>query len=247
MKTKNIILSVLLVSFFIPVVFAQQDKNQLFYVLKHQVKSEKMEEYRASLELMVAACQEHNYSFAFSTWESELPDFYIFYPVKDYNTITDIRGEWAKLVPNMKSGFMERFIRSIESWEEFYLKADDDISYKPESTVDGLVYVEWWIRYINLGERGKYRGVFRRASEMHEKSNFAYPILRCHADIGMNSPAIITVFWGKNLIDLYTHIEKGWDNFGEEVQGMINSLDQTTRKFEKIPFWYQEELSYTPE
>ena len=62
----------------------------------------------------------------------------------------------------------------------------------------------------------------------------------------MNGPAIITVFWGKNPADLYAHARKDWEMLGEEVREMINYLSSTTRKFEKIPFWRQKDLSYTP-
>ena len=81
---------------------------------------------------------------------------------------------------------------------------------------------------------------------MDRKGDFEYPIIRMQSDIGMNGPAIITVFWGKNPADLYAHARKDWEMLGEEVREMINYLSSTTRKFEKIPFWRQKDLSYTP-
>jgi len=57
----------------------------------------------------------------------------------------------------------------------------------------------------------------------------------------------ISVFWGKDVADLYTHQDKAWELLGEEVQQMINDLDPFRRKFEKIRFWYQKDLSYSLE
>lgn len=246
MKTTKFIIAFLLVLFIAPSSFAQQEENQLYHTIKHTVKPDKIDEYKELLKIFISVCKEYNYPFTFSVWESTFPNIYIFYPVKDYNTIEDLRSEWSKLIPNMEPGYMKKFTGTIESWEEFYIKAVDDISYKPESRADGLVYAEWWIEYYLTGETNKYWSVFKKASEMQKKANFDYHISRYQADVGMNSPALISVFWGKSPADLYAHSEKAWDNLGEELQKKIKELRSTTRKFEKIPFWSLD-LSYSPE
>ena len=97
------------------------------------------------------------------------------------------------------------------------------------------------------GTGSKYRNTFKRGVEMQKKTNFQYPIGRLQNEIGMNGPAIISIFRGKDPADLYSHLRKAWENLGEEVQEMINDFSSTTRKSEIIPFWRQKDLSYTPE
>ena len=247
MKTTKLIFTFVLVLLFAPSVFAQEEVNQLFLASKLTVKPEKIDEYKELQKIWVSACKEHHYPFAFSVWESSLPNFYIFHPVKDYNFIEDSRSERGKMMPNMEPDYMKRLLGTVKSWDEFYLRADDDISYKPENRADGLVYAEWWISYNKPGTGMKYRNAYKRAVEMQKKANYEYHISRYQADIGMISPAIISVHWGKNPADLYTHKEKAWDNLGEEVHEMFNELSSTTIKIKKIPFWYQKDLSYSPE
>ena len=94
----------------------------------------------------------------------------------------------------------------------------------------------------------KFRKAFRQAVEMQEKANSEYPTNTLHSDIGMNGgSSYISAFSGKDEADLYTHQAKAWESLGGETQQMIRDLTPIRRKFEKIPFWYQKELSYTPE
>lgn len=67
-------------------------------------------------------------------------------------------------------------------------------------------------------------------------------------DHGMNNrPAYITIFWGKNPVDLFVHSGESWEILGEEVQNIFNDLSSTTRKLEKNSFWYMKELSCSTE
>lgn len=250
MKATKIITSFVCLILISSTLVAQRTENQLFYATKHTVKPEKIEQYKDLMSKYASACKEHNYPFAFSGWQSTNPDFYYFYRVKDYNTADEIGVEAWKIVPKMESGYAKKLFETIESWDTFFLRNIDSLSYNPENgSVAGeeLPYAEWWINYHQTWTGGKYRKTFRKGVDMQKKTNFDYPIYRLQSDIGMNGPAIISIFWGKNPADLYAHMQKNWNNLGEEVQSMINDFGSTTRKFEKIPFWYQPEMSYSPE
>jgi len=250
MKITKIIFAFLLVLLFAPSVIAQQTENQLFYTLKHTVKPEKIDEYKKLMKNFTSACKEHNYPFTIYGFQSLLPDFYYFYPVKDYNAVEEAGSEAWEIVPKLESDYAKKLFETIESWDNFFLRGIDSLSYNPENGPvigEDLVYAEWWVSYHKTWTGMKYRNTFKRAIEMEKKANYEYPIYRFQNDIGMNGPAIITVFWGKNTADLYTHLAKDWEILGEEVQEMINDFSSTTRKFEKIQFWYQKDLSYSLE
>jgi len=250
MKTTKIIFVFLAVLLFAPSVIAQQMENQLYYVTKYTVKPEKIDEYKELMKKFASACKEYNYPFSFSTWQSSYPDFYYFYPVKDYNTIEEMGSAAWKIVPKLESDYAKKLFETIESWNQFFLRGIDSLSYNPENGPvigEDLVYAEWWVNYHKTWTGSKYRNAFKQGVEILKKAKSEYPIYRFQSDIGMNGPAIITVFWGKNEADLNTHQDKGWENFGEEVQEMFNDFSSTTRKFEKIPFWYQKDLSYSSE
>ena len=152
-----------------------------------------------------------------------------------------------KIIPKLGSDYAKKLFETFESWDQLIIRSIDSLSYKPETSVEGLVYAEWWINYYKPWNGMKYRKTFGRAVEMQKEANFKYPVNRFQGGIGMNGPVIITIFWGKNPADLYTHLAENWENLGEEVQKMINDFSSTTRKFEKIPFWRQKDLSYSPE
>lgn len=247
MKTTKTILSFLFVLIYSTSILAQQQENQLILTIKHKVKPEKIDEYLKVWEELASACKEHNYPYTYYVWQSTLPDFYFFFPVKDYNSATEISNEMWKIVPKMGSGYGEKLMTTLDSWDQFFLRRNDSISYNPENSAEGLVYAEWWIRYHQTWNGWNYRNTFKQTIEKTNESNAEYPIARFQADIGMNGPAIITVFWGKNPADLYAHRSKNWEDLGDEGQKMINDLKSTTRKIDKIPFWYLKELSYTPE
>ena len=247
MKIKKIILSFLLLVFFAPSVFAQQEGNYLVYAVKHKVKPEKIDEYKELMKKFASACKEYNYPVRISAWQSALPDFYYFYPIDGYNTIEQLRSEAWKIVPQLGSDYAKKLFETIESFDDFFIRGIDSLSYNPATSVDGLDYAEWWIHYYKTWTGGKYRNAFKQAVDIHKKSNYEYRIATFKDDIGMSGPAIITVFWAKDPADLYTHTGKAWESLGEDVQTMINDFRSTTRKFEKIPFWRQKELSYSPE
>lgn len=250
MKTTKLVFTFCLVLLFAAAVFAQQSENQLFAAFKHSVKPEKIDEYKELMKKFAAACKEHNYQFPYSVWQSTLPDFYLFYAVKDFNTAQELNNEAWKIVSKMESDYAEKLFETIESMDQFFLRSIDSLSYNPENGPvigEDLVYAEWWIHYYKTWTGWKYRNTFKKAIEMDKKANFDYPISRFQPVFGMNGPAIITIFWGKNIADLYNHAEKDWEILGEEVREMINDFSSTTRKFEKIPFWYQKDMSYSTE
>lgn len=249
MKTTKLITAFLSVVFLALSVYAQQENNQLYYCIKNIVKPEKIDEFKELQKKFASACKEYNYPFAYSACQSSYPDFYFFWRVKDYNEAKEVMNKaWGEVIPNMEQDWGAKYLETIDGWDDFFIQTIDNLSYKPETSVDGLVYAEWWIHYIKPGTDGKYRNAIKQAVEIHKKTNFEYPIPVFTGELGMNSrPAYITIFWGKNQADLYTHSGEAWENLGEEVQEMINDLSSTTRKFEKIPFWLQKELSYSPE
>ena len=177
-----------------------------------------------------------------------IPDFYFFWTVDDYNSAKEVMNKaWRDVIPNMEQDWGSKFSKTLDGWDDFFLKAIDNLSYDPETSVEGLVYAEMWISYLQPGTWDQYTNTFKLATKIAKKQNFNYPFGRFSNDIGMNGPAFISVFLGKNPPDLYAQLFKDWEILGEEVQEMINDLSSTTRKFEKIPFWSLKELSYSPE
>ena len=222
----------------------------MFAALKHTVKPDKIDEYKELMTKFATACKEHNYPFSYSAWQSSHPDFYYFYAIKDYNAVQELNSESWKIVPHMEADFAKKLFETIDSWEQFFIKSIDSLHYMPENPpVIGadLPYAEWWVNHHQPWTGWKYRNTFQKANEMSAKANFEYPIHRFRSDVGMNGPAIITIFWGKNAADLYAQSSKNWSILGEEVQNMIRDFRSTTRKFEKIPFWYQKDMAYSAE
>jgi hypothetical protein len=228
-------------------VFAQSNENQLYYALKHSVKTGKIDEYRNLMSQLTEAYEKYNYPFTFSGWQSLIANFYYFYPVDDYNQVENLFQEAWKIIPELGEGFVQEFNRTIESWDDFFIRSIDSLSYNPENTTDlGLVYAEWRIRYYASGEGMKYFETSKLVNETYKKINYDYPVSIFQGDIGMNRPNFFSVFWGKNPPDLYAHQRNSWENFDSELKNRIGD-NSATRKFEIIPFWYQEDLSYSPE
>ena len=248
MKTIKLIFTFLLALFFFQSVIAQQEEDQLYYCQKHTVKPEKIDEYKELMKKFASACKEQNYPFTYSAWQSTHPDFYYFWPVKDYNVGKEVMNKaWGSIIPNMEQNWGGKFMETFDSWDDFFIKSIDNLSYNPETSVDGLIYAEWWITYPKAGTGSEFNNFFKRAIEMDQKANFEYPIFRFQSDIGMSGPAIITLMWGKNPADLYAHTSEDGEILGEEMLEMWNDLKSQKRKSEKIPFWHLKELSYSPE
>ena len=248
MKTTKFIGAVIILSVLFVSPNAQSQGNQLFYGVKYSIKPDRIDEFIELEKKFITVCKENNYQYSFSAWRSNSPDYYFFYPVKDYNEINDIsEAAWA-LVPKLEEDFAKRIFETIESMDDFFLRSIDSLAYNPGNGLvigEDLPYAEWWINYHKTWTGGKYRNTFKKGVEMQKKANYDYPIFRFQAEVGMNQPALISVFWGKDAADLYAHMNKNWENLGEEVQSMINDFDSTTRKFEKIPFWFMSEISYS--
>lgn len=247
MKTKTTILICVSVLFFAHSVLAQEAGSQLYTAIKHSVKPEKIDEYKELMKKFASACEQYNYSFSYYACQSALPDFYYFYPLLNYNNVEKISNESWKIISDMESDYAQRLFDTIESWDQFFIRRIDSLSYEPENFMEireDLIYSEWWVSNYEIGTGGKYREAFKQAIIMEDKANFEYPISRFQSDIGMKGPAIVTVFWGKNAADLHNYVEKDWEIIGDEVRAMINDFRHSTRKLEKIPFWYEEDLSY---
>lgn len=148
---------------------------------------------------------------------------------------------------NVEQDFGSKLMSNVESWDSFFLRRNDNLSYNPEESVDGLDYAEWQMRYIKPRSGSEIRNTFNQINKMLNASNAEYPVHRFYGDTGLNGPVFITVFWGKNAIDLNTYRDKIWENYGEEGQKLIQDLNLITRKIERVSFWYMKDLSYTPE
>lgn len=248
MKTTKIILAFVIGLLVTSSVSAQSNENQLYYASKTTVKPERVEQYIELSKQWASACKEYNYPFSFSVWQSNIYDFYWFYPVDDYNAVKDISTKGWELDVKLDEGFAKEYFENIEFSEDFFIRYIDSLSYTPETPVDGLVYAEWWISYNKPWTGSEFRKAFKQAAEMQKNANDEYPTGVLRSDIGMNGgSSYILTFWGKDVADLYTHEAKAWKSIGEETQQMVKDLDPLRRKIEKISFWYQKELSYTPE
>lgn len=248
MKITKLIFSFIIGLFITASVIAQSNENQLYYVSKATVEPESREQYIELSKKWASACKEHNYPFSFFVWQSNIYDFYWFYPVDDYNQVAETTSEAWKIVPTLEERFPAKYFENIKYVENFFIRWVDSLTYNPETSVDGLVCAEWWIHYMKPGTGSEYRKAFKQAADIRKKANFKYPTGTLQSDIGMNGgSSYISVFWGKDVADLYLQYNKAWELLGEEAQQMINDLNPLRRKFEKIRFWYQEDLSYSIE
>lgn len=248
MKTIHLIFAFVIGLFITVSVNAQSNENQLYYVNKITVKPERIEQFIEISKTWLPAAKEYKYPYSVYVWQSNIYDFYWFYPVEDYNAVKDINAKTWEIVSKLDEGFAKDFFENIEFTEDFFIRYIDSLTYNPETSVEGLVYGEWWIHYMKPWTDMKFRQAFRQAVKIRENTNFNYPAGTMQSDIGMNGgSAYISVFWGKDVADLHANQAKGWEVLGEETQQLIGGLVPYRRKFEKIPFWYQEELSYTPE
>ena len=247
MKTSRVIFGILIGLLISISALAQSSDTQLWYAMKFKIKPERLNEFVEYNKTYTSTCQENNYSFPIYVWRSQMYNYYWFTPIKDYNTVNEIMAEAWEFIPNMEKGFVRDFYENIEYQEEFFIRSIDSLSYKPKQNVEGLDYIEWWVNYMKPWTGGKYRRAFKACCNMQELNDFDYPMLALHSDIGMpGGSSYIMVFRGKNPADLYNHFEKAVANLDLEAKTLFKELDAVMRKFEKIPFWYQKELSYIP-
>jgi hypothetical protein len=249
MKITKLIFAFIIGLFITASVIAQSNENQLFFASKVIIKPEKVEQYIELSKVWVSACKEYNYPYSFSVWRSNIYDFYWFYPADDYNEVTEMTSKaWSEIIPNMEEGFPAEYFENIEYSESFFIRWVDSLSYNPQTSIEGLGYAEWWVHYMKPWTGLAYRKAFKNATDIRKKANFEYPTAVLQSDIGMNGgSAYISVFWGTDVADLYTHQNKAWELLDDEAQQMILDLVPLRRKYEKIGFWYQKDLSYSPE
>lgn len=248
MKITKLFFAFIIGLFITTSVIAQRNENQLYYVSKAKVEPERIEQYIELSKKWALACKEHDYPYSFSVWQSNIYDFYWFYPVDDYNQVSDINSKAWEIVPNLEEGFPEKYFENLEYGENFFIRWVDSLSYNPQTSVDGLGYAEWWIHYMKPWTGMHFRKALQNAAEIRKNNNFEYPTAVLQSDIGMHGgSSYISVFWGKNEADLHLHQDKAWELLDEESQQMIIDLVPLRRKYEMISFWYQKDLSYSLE
>jgi hypothetical protein len=248
MKTTKTLVGVVLAMFLYSTVFAQE--NQLWYVHKFQVHPDKIGDFTASYKEYVKASKANKKEHAFHISRSLGPVFYQFQRVKNPNGAGMLSKEAFQILDKMDESHVSKLFESIESWHGFFIQSIDSLSYYPEDAPvmgEDLLYAEWWIQHIKNGTMSTYANTFDMAVEKNKAAGIEYPIGRFEVTLGMEKPAIFTVFWGKNQADLYAHLTKVWETLGPEVQDMINNFEETNRKSSRIQFWVQPELSYQPE
>lgn len=248
MKTIKSLVGVLLATFLYSSVFAQE--NQLWYAHKFQVHPDKIDDFRTSFSEYAKTSAANNKEHAFYVFRSLSPVFYQFQRVSDYNGADDLGTEAWQIFDKMDKGQMSKLIESIESWHGFFIQSIDSLSYRPEGGPvigEDLLYAEWWIQHIKNGKMSTYAKTYDLAVKRNKASGITYPVGRFEMKLGMEKPAIINVFWGKNPADLYTHLQKVWDGLGPEVQDMINNFNDTRRRSSRIQLWLEPSMSYVPE
>ncbi len=248
MKTTKFLLGVVLAIGLNSSVFAQE--NQMWYVHKFQVHPDKIADFRAFFREYVKASEANNKEHAFHISRSLSPVYYQFQRVTDYNGADELGNEAWQIFDKMGESQVSKLIESIESWHGFFIQSIDSLSYYPEGGPvigEDLLYAEWWIQHIENGTMSTYAKTFDMAVERNKAAGLEYPIGRFEVILGMEKPAIFTIFWGKDQADLYTHLTKVWETLGPEVQGMINDFDETRRRSSRIQFWVEPELSYSPQ
>ena len=103
-----------------------------------QKKPEQIDEFLSVWKELATACKEYNYQYSYSAWQSEFPDFYFFFPIKDYNTVSEINSEIWKVIAKMGSGYGKKLMTTLESYDQFFIRSIDTLAYNPESFVSDL-------------------------------------------------------------------------------------------------------------
>ena len=149
MKATKLFFVILFVLILTPSVIAQESGSQLYLAVKHSVKPEKIEEYKELMGKFASTCKKYDYPGSFSAWRSTSPDFYYFYPLLNYNSIEKLNSEAWEIVSFLESDYAQKFFETIESWDQFFIRRVDSLSYTPENFTavrEDLVYAEWGVR-----------------------------------------------------------------------------------------------------
>ena len=128
MKTIHLIFAFVIGLFITTSVIAQSNENQLYYVNKVTVKPERIEQFIEISKTWVSACKEYKYPYSISVWQSNIYDFYWFYPVNDYNHINEINSKGWEIVPKLDEGFAKDYFENIEFLEDFFIRYIDSLS-----------------------------------------------------------------------------------------------------------------------
>ena len=105
-------------------VYAEEPKNQLYFVISAAVKPAKVSEYEATVKKVLAEYSKHNYKYQWFAYNTENYEYYFIFPINSIGDIPAISKVETELIKKMGQ---EAYDKLWPGYEGIYDKRRDQM------------------------------------------------------------------------------------------------------------------------
>jgi hypothetical protein len=254
MRSKVIFMVVLLMGFGFVFTAAQAEEQEsaLLFIEEQVVKPAKIAELEASLQEMVAYCNEHNFPYAWETYSDDNYRYYYVMPIKDLSDINNMMkatAELGKKVGEPWQAMMNKYQETYEHVKLGLIRTRPDLSYVPENprlTPEEAAYIRWGMCYVKADKTVEFEEIMKEWVALFKEKNISGGFNTFMGEMGTDNPFYFYAEPAKSPADFFTWNEKAMEILGDESMTLWMKTLGLLRNYENKGGMLRPELSYLP-
>jgi hypothetical protein len=252
MKTLRIILIASFLLFQIPVSNAQDNANQVLYLIHEDIVNVgKSEEYhKAGKDLAELVAGTNFTDMAFSAFQ--LDDYTFMYASPIENMARLDEPPWNKISEKAgKENFesvMAAFDGTYDTHRDFIAVFHPDLSYKPEQVQEeGHNYRSWMYFYYNQINQQEVMDLVKEWKQLYEDHQIDRGYSVFTNGFGHEGPVLVVHSWATSPADYAMMVEKRNEKFGDKGRELWERTEKLAYRIDNKTGWFLPELSYVPQ
>lgn len=254
MRLRMLGLTVLLVFCFgVVSAYAEEPKNQLYFVISAEVKPAKVSEYEANVKKVIAKYSKHNFKYPWFAYNSENYQYYFLFPINSVGEMDDISKEEAALINKMGQKNYDKlwagYEGTFDNRRDFFFTHRRDLSYVPENPrlkTEDANFLVWREYYIKSDKVEEAENIIKESASFYKSKNIPNNWILLQGGIGYDTPWYESAEFALSEIDYYTHKKTELETLGDEFIKIWEKLMDVTVKYKVRHGFYRPDLSYTP-
>lgn len=233
--------------------YAQDSKNQAFYVHEDQVRPSMTQEYEKISKEFMEACKKH--SLQDISWQVASTSTGRYFNISPLKNMAELdKNVMAPLSEKMgKEAFGEMFKRFNECYDkhgDYIVYLNQELTYMPEgisTTTEGQNYRKWHYLHVTPGNIQNLKGKLKELKALFAQKGSKEYYRIYHNGFGNMGDYFLAVLSAVDAEDAAKKSKENQELLGEEGKKLFDEVFSFVNKYEVESGSMHPELAYSPE
>jgi len=254
MKHRILGLIILLVFCFgIVGVYAEEPKDQLYFIYYTAVEPSMADKFEANLKKFIAEYTKHNLKYGITAYSTNDFDYYFLIPINNYAERDEMDKAFAEVRTKMGTEKYDALWNAYGGTYKYnrngFYTFRADLSFDPETPrvkPEERNFIIWLNYYVKTGKMPEFEKVIEEWISFYKSKNIDTGFYNYVGGIGTEEPYISCAVPDKNAVELFAQSAKKTELYPDKFADLWKKTFSLLRKYEQKMGRPRPDLSYTP-